>query len=91
MHKDSYEDEAPDQFTRDYGIGGNEDFDSDAYSCSMPGWAKMILAAVFLGGGALLYELLNGNRAVMIFLGCAIPIIGFALWSSWRDEHEHTD
>lgn len=82
MHNDSYEDEAPDQFTRDYGIGGNEDSDSDsdAYSCSMPGWAKMIWAAVFLGGGALLYELLNGNRAVMIFLGCAIAIVGGFLW-----------
>ena len=76
MHNDSYEDEAPDQYTRDYGIGGNEDSDSDAYSCPMPGWAKMIWTAAILGGGALLYELLNGNRAVMIFLGCAIAIVG---------------
>lgn len=82
MHNDSYEDEAPDQFTRDYGIGG----DDDSYSCLMPLWGKVIWLVSILGGVAFLYELVHGNRAVMIALGCAIPIIGFALWRSWRDE-----
>ena len=88
MHNDSYEDEAPDQYARDYGLGGNDD--SYPYY-PMPLWAKAVVIIAVIASAKILYELVQGNRAVMILLGFAIPIIGFSLWHSYRSEREHVD
>jgi hypothetical protein len=57
----------------------------------MPLWAKAVVIIAVIVSAKILYELVQGNRAILILLGCAIPIIGFALWHAWRDEREHTD
>jgi len=56
-----------------------------------PLWAKLVVIIAVVACAKLLYELVQGNRAILILMFFAIPIIGFGLWHSYRSEREHVD
>lgn len=64
---------------------------SEEFGVRMPLWAKAVVIIAVISAAKILYELAHGNRAILILLGCAIPIVVFALWHACRCEHEHVD
>lgn len=65
---------------------------TDETCVKMPLWAKAVLIFAVATCALILNELMQGNRAILILLGCAFALIFSGLWQAFRkDNHEHTD